>query len=189
MSLYFIALVPPHRLREQIKALKKEIEARYQAKHALKLPAHITLKMPFKFKREEEPLLIKVMQELADRISVFDVELSGFDYFRSGVIFVKCANPAPIIEVHNKLEKVFAQKLASPVNEEPSGFFPHMTIATRDLSPEFFGKAWAEFKNREFNASFEAERFFLFKHNGKTWDVHRKFFFLPKLEIGKFEAN
>lgn len=180
MSLYFIALVPPHGLREQIKAFKKEIEARYQAKHALKLPAHITLKIPFNFEKEEEPLLIKSLQELADGITVFDVELSGFDFFKSGVIFVKCKDHAPIIDVHNKLEKVFTEELGVTKNEDPSRFYPHMTIATRDLSPELFGKAREEFKNREFHASFEAESYFLFKHNGKTWDVHRKFFFAPK---------
>ena len=185
MSLYFIALIPQYGLREQIKAFKKEIEARYQAKHALKLPAHITLKMPFNIRKEEEPLLIKSLQELADRITVFDVELSGFGYFKSGVIFVKCADHDPIIEVHNKLEKVFFQKLGGNKNEDPSRFYPHITIASRDLSAEFFGKALAEFKNREFYASFEAESFFLFKHNGKTWDVHKIFFFIPKFEIGK----
>ena len=180
MSPYFIALVPHHELREQIKVFKKEIEARFQAKHALKLPAHITLKIPFNIRKEEEPLLIRSLQELADRITLFDVELSGFDYFKSGVIFVKCADHAPIIEVHNKLEKVFAQKLGI-TNEDLSRFYPHITIASRDLSPEFFGKAWAEFKNREFHASFKAESLFLFKHNRKTWDVHRKFFFVPNV--------
>ena len=180
MSLYFIALVPPNELREQIKAFKTEIEARYQAKHALKLPAHITLKMPSNIPKEEEQLLTRSLQELADQITVFDVELSGFDYFKSGVIFVKCADHEPIIEVHKKLEKVLSQKLGDTKKEDPSRFYPHMTIASRDLSPEFFGKAWAEFKNREFQASFEAENFFLFKHNGKTWDVHQKFYFVPK---------
>jgi 2'-5' RNA ligase len=184
MSLYFIALVPQHVLREQVEAFKKEIEARYQAKHALKLPAHITLKMPFNIRKEGEPLLIKSLQELADQIPVFDVELSGFDYFKSGVIFIKCADHDPIIEVHNKLEQVFSQKMGVKKNEVPSRFYPHMTIASRDLSAQFFDKARAEFKNREFHASFKAESFFLFKHNGKTWDIHRKFFFIPKVEIG-----
>jgi len=184
MSLYFIALVPQLKLREQVKALKKEIEAGYLAKHALKLPAHITLKIPFNLRKEEEPLLIKTLQELAERIPVFDVELSGFDYFKSGVIFIKCVDHDPIIEVHNKLEQVYTQKLGVKKKEHPSRFYPHMTIASRDLRPEFFEKAQAEFKNREFHASFEAESYCLFKHNGKTWDVHRKFFFIPKVEIG-----
>lgn len=183
MSLYFIALIPQHELREQIKAFKKEIEARYQAKHALKLPAHITLKMPFNLGKEEEPLLIKSLQELADRITEFNVKLSGFDFFKSGVIFVKCIDHAPIIAVHNQLEIVFAEQMGFLKNEDPSRFYPHMTIATRDLTAENFGKAWAEFKNREFHASFDAESFFLFKHNGKTWDVHREFHFAPKVGI------
>jgi 2'-5' RNA ligase len=183
MSLYFIALIPHNEIREQIKAFKLEIEARYRAKHALKLPAHITLKMPFNLKKEEEPLLIKSLQELADRIPVFDVELSGFDYFKSGVIFVKCIDHASIIAVHKQHETVFAERMGIQKNEDPSRFYPHMTIATRDLSPEFFDKAWAEFKNRKYYASFEAESFFLFKHNGKTWDIHREFCFVPKIGI------
>src|SRR5680860_1132466 len=180
MSLYFIALIPHHGLREQIKVFKKEIEARFKAKHALKLPAHITLKIPFNIKKDEEPLLLKSLQELAGRITVFNVELSGFDCFKSGVIFVKCPGHEPIIEVHNKLEITFAQKFGLTKNEGPSRFYPHITIANRDLSVEVFRETCAEFKNREFHASFDAESFFLFKHNGKTWDVYRKFFFVPK---------
>ena len=48
MNLYFIALIPPDEIREEVKSLKEEMSARFRSSHALKSPAHITLQMPFK---------------------------------------------------------------------------------------------------------------------------------------------
>ncbi|UJH91222.1 hypothetical protein LZ575_21950 [Antarcticibacterium sp. 1MA-6-2] len=58
MKLYFIAILPPEDIRRQIKDFKMEIALKYGAKHALKLPAHITLKSPFKILELQEKNLI-----------------------------------------------------------------------------------------------------------------------------------
>ena len=46
--LYFIALIPGKELKEKVRAVKERMKADYNAGHALKSPAHITLQMPFK---------------------------------------------------------------------------------------------------------------------------------------------
>jgi 2'-5' RNA ligase len=52
---------------------------------------------------------------------------------------------------------------------------PHITIATRDLTPAAFDEVWPEIKGEEFRASFNVNSIFLLKHNGRDWDVYDEF--------------
>lgn len=49
-ALYFIALVLPSPLYEEVTRLKEYFRDRYNSKAALRSPPHITLHMPFKWK-------------------------------------------------------------------------------------------------------------------------------------------
>ncbi|MGB5435639.1 MAG: 2'-5' RNA ligase family protein [Maribacter sp.] len=177
INLYFIALIPHLALREQVKALKKELKERFNASKALRSPAHITLQMPFKRSTQDEPYLIDTLQEFAMVQNKFLVRLAGFDCFSPKVIFVKVLDHKPIISVHTQLRQVLTDKMEFKENELTQNIHPHMTIATRDLSVEAFGKAWGEFEKREFEASFLAQSLFLLKHNGKFWEIYREFLF------------
>ena len=73
MQLYFIALIPPPDLREAVLQLKEEMRDRFQAKHALTSPAHITLQMPFKREPAEEVDMIKALGRFAYRQSAFTI--------------------------------------------------------------------------------------------------------------------
>lgn len=177
VDLYFIALIPHIALREQVKALKEEIKERFNAAKALRSPAHITLQMPFKSRKQDEPYLIDTLQEFATYQKKFIVKLSGFDCFSPKVIFIKVSDHEPIISVHTQLRKVLSDKMEFKENVLTQNIHPHMTIATRDLSVEAFGKAWGEFEKREFEASFLTKSLFLLKHNGKFWEIYREFLF------------
>lgn len=176
-NLYFIALIPHIELRERIKALKAEMKERFNAAHALRSPAHITLQMPFKSSGKDEPYLINALQEFAAYQKRFMVRLSGFDCFSPKVIFVKAIDHEPIIAVHTQLKKVLTDKMEFKENEITQNSYPHMTIASRDLSVEAFNEAWVEFEKREFEASFLTKSLFLLKHNGKFWEIYREFLF------------
>lgn len=52
-----------------------------------------------------------------------------------------------------------------------------MTIATRDLRPSIFNKAWPEFQARKFDESFEVKNMSLLKHNGTVWEILNDFSF------------
>ncbi|MBT8298865.1 MAG: 2'-5' RNA ligase family protein [Maribacter sp.] len=177
MNLYFIALIPHLELRERIKALKEELKERFNAAHALRSPAHITLQMPFRRSKEDEPYLIDTLQEFAADQKRFTVRLSGFDCFSPRVIFVKVIDHEPIISIHAQLKQVLTDKMKFTEKAINQNIHPHMTIATRDLSIEAFHGAWREFEKREFEASFLTKSLFLLKHNGKFWDVYREFLF------------
>lgn len=177
MNLYFLALLPHPELREEIRNLKEEMKVRFNAGHALKSPAHITLQMPFKRSADDEPQLISALENFAVGQSSFSIFLSGFDHFSPRVIFVKVENPQPIIELHTKLNQVLIHQMNFQENNLSKEVHPHLTIATRDLHKAAFHQAWPEFQKRKFEASFQAKSLFLLKHNGKYWDIYREFFF------------
>ncbi|TBW26797.1 2'-5' RNA ligase family protein [Gramella sp. KN1008] len=173
--LYFIALMPPANIRGEIDALKKEIKSRHNIKHALKLPAHITLQIPFRMEKKKENILIKKIEKFSRQNLGFDVEVNGFGKFAKNVIFVKFEDHAPFNELHRKLQDLILKFLDLKSHEISSNIHPHITLATRDLKRSTFPDVWNDFKDREYSASFKVEELFILKHNGKTWDIFRKF--------------
>lgn len=177
MGFYFIAIIPPETLREQILSLKLEIAEKYGAKHALKLPAHITLQIPFRIPDEDESRLVELLKDFASKQQPFRIEISGFNKFSNRVIFAEVETKQPVIELFEKLQKILENHLELKDHEKAQKIHPHFTLASRDLDHRIFPHVWSDFKDREFQESFQAKSFFLLKHNGKSWDVFREFEF------------
>jgi 2'-5' RNA ligase len=176
-KLYLIALVPHAELREKIKQLKLEMKERFNASHALKAPAHITLQMPFRRPEDEEEAIIAGLTRFCSTRHPFDVHLDGFDAFPPRVLFVKVKNHKPVLDIHAAFHAFLRSELTFSDKEIMDRFHPHMTIATRDLSKKMFHKAWPEFQDRVFEALFTADSLHLLKHNGKHWEMYREFGF------------
>ncbi|MUP46956.1 2'-5' RNA ligase family protein [Gramella sp. BOM4] len=175
--LYFICLMPPAGIRSEIEKIKKEIKDDFGIKHALKLPAHITVKIPFRFNEQKESTLVKKLEAFSAELKPIQINLKGFGRFDKKVIFINVLEHEPIIGLHTELQK-FVDKLSSLNKHEiATKIHPHVTIATRDLKRTDFPKVWTEFKDRAFQASFQAKHLYLLKHNGKTWDILRKYEF------------
>ena len=180
MDLYFIAVIPDEPLRETVKNMKLEIQERYNAKHALKSPAHITLQMPFKRHEDFEPELEEMLKNFASKQSSFKLNLKNFGCFKPRVIYIDVENPAPLRQLHAGLKKQLITKLRFDQKEVTQNVTPHMTLATRDLEAKEFYKAWPEYEKRTFDAEFNVESLFLLKHNGKFWNIYQEFRFNEK---------
>ena len=176
-NLYFIAIIPNVALRTIVKEFKEEMSKQFNAKHALKSQAHITLQMPFKRYEKEEATLIEALENFSKNETKFEILLNGFDCFPPRVIFLKVENHKPIIGLHERLKKILIDNLDFDKNERTEKLHPHMTIATRDLKKEKFNLAWETFKEREFSVQFATSSIFLLKHNGKFWEIFREFQF------------
>lgn len=176
-KLYLIALVPPQEIRDEVKKLKLELKTRFNASHALKIPAHITLQMPFTRKETEEEHFIETLQRFAGKQTPFKINLDGFDSFPPRVLFINVVNPQSIKELSGKLNSILVDSKMVSENRVNDDIHPHMTIATRDLEEKEYHKAWEEFQNREYKDSFPVKSLFLFKHNGENWDIFREFDF------------
>lgn len=176
-ELYLIAIVPHEDLRNEIRNLKLEMKERFNASHALKVPAHITLQMPFRRDEAFEETLTNALDLFASEQKALDITLNGFDAFPPRVLFLKIENHQPIADLHSNLQQLLKKSLGFTEKELVSRFHPHLTIATRDLRKKMFHKAWPEFKQRDFHASFTADKVHLLKHNGRHWELYREFLF------------
>ncbi|MBE7641189.1 hypothetical protein GUB10_12675 [Salegentibacter sp. BLCTC] len=170
MPLYFIAITLPEEISMRIKSLKLEIAEKYEAKHALKLPAHITLQIPFKIPETEEEKLIEALQGFAKTQNNFQVELKDFGRFGQKVIFINIEDHKELINLHKDLQAILHKNFSFKKHETFSKIHPHISIASRDLHYKEFPKAWADFKTRKFTDSFLVKNFSLLKHNGKVWE-------------------
>jgi len=173
--LYFIALLPPPHISEQITIWKNEMASKYGARHALKSPPHITLQMPFRRPNDEESIMIQKLESFASQQSGMDIWLSGFGCFSPRVLYVDIANPEPIIQKFNDLRKFLKEEMNFSKKDLSGKFHPHITLATRDLKKEDFPAAWSGFKSREYETEFQSRGITLLKHNGKLWEVFQTF--------------
>ncbi len=177
MDLYFIALVPPLDLRKEIHALKEEIFLNTGAKKAMNSSAHITIQRPFRREATFEEKLNSHLNLFAKKQNSFKVLLSGFGCFTPRTIFVDVLASQQLISLHQKLNTMLLGHLQFNEKELSKNITPHVTIANRDLLNKEFYRVWPDYQNRKFVAKFLVKSVFLFKHNGKNWDIIQKFLF------------
>jgi 2'-5' RNA ligase len=173
-SLYFIALIPPAPVAEEVTGFKKEIALKYNSSRALRSPAHITLQAPFWYEVSWEERLTGTLNDFCRALKAFPLELYGFSKFDKRVIYVNVMQNEKLGLLHKDLMYFLREKLSFPASATSLSFHPHMTIGFRDLSPEMCVKAWEEFSKRSYKANFEVRSLFLLKHNRKEWDVLRE---------------
>lgn len=171
-SLYFIAVVPPEEIQEQITSFKKEIASKYDSSHALKSPPHITLHMPFKWKDKKFEVLEQVIQSLNSKLDPFTIQLKDFDFFEPRVVFVDVVSNEKLEDLQKEVVDACRKQLKlDNANYKNRPFHPHVTIGFRDLKKPMFYEAKKEFKHRQVSFDFEANQISLLKHDGKQWNV------------------
>ena len=174
-DLYFIALVPEEPVYSEIWQLKEEMRDRFETKAALRSPPHITLHMPFKWSPEKETVLFETLRSIAHEHKPLNLQLENFEAFEPRVIYINVLENDAL----KTLQKAIARKAASDwhIYQLPNSrpFRPHMTIAFRDLKKPKFHQAWSEFSKRQYKNQCNISSISLLKHNGRTWDIHKKF--------------
>jgi 2'-5' RNA ligase len=172
---YFIAIVIPEPFHLDVMAFKQLIAAKYNSKAALCSPAHITLHMPFEWKEEKENILIETLQQFSFKED-FMIELQDFSCFAPRVIFVDVIKNELLNKLQNDLV-IYMKRNLCLFNQadDMRGFYPHVTIAFRDLKKQLFYEAFTHFKTQSYNASFKATSFCLLKHTGIEWQSFKEF--------------
>ncbi len=172
---YFLAIVIPGPFQQEIMEFKQHVCNNFGSKAALRSPAHITLHMPFEWKEEKEERLIKTLEEFSFTPSI-SIQLREFSCFAPRVVFVDVVANETLNRLQKELVRFVMQNL-NILNEADNrrGFHPHATIAFRDLNKDRFAKAWEYFKDKNYNASFNADSFHLLKHSPGKWETYRTF--------------
>lgn len=172
MNLYLIAILPPEDIRIEIQYLKEEMKERFGAEHALKLPAHITLISPFKIKAEREFQLLQNLEVFATTRKPFHLRLSGFGNFDHRVLFVEVVEKQRMVDLR---EDLYKNLLVIPGIPQEKDFYPHMTIATRDLQETLFPAAREFLSSKDYESRFEVHGLSLLRHNGNEWETFMDF--------------
>jgi len=170
--LYFIAIVPPVDIQQEITALKHEIAEKYGSTHALNSPPHITLHMPFKWKDKRYDELVEVMKNLNAEMEPFEVRLKGFDFFEPRVVFVNVVENEKLNQLQKKVVEACRKQLKlDNANYKNRPFHPHVTIGFRDLKKAQFYEARKDFEERVASFEFRVEEITLLRHDGKRWSA------------------
>ena len=179
--LYFIGIIPPEFIRSEITGIKKYIEAKYGARHALKSPPHITLIPPFRWPQSGENQLIQGLDDFSGRENKFPLYLEGYGAFPPRVIYVNVIPNENLFQLHKKILEYFKDTFKLPGSgTKRNSFSPHVTVAFKDLQKKDFTDAWTEFRDKKINFNFLAEGLIIFKHNGKFWEIFYSTVFIDK---------
>ena len=171
-SIYFIAIVPPVKIQEEVTQLKVLMAERFNSKHALKSPPHVTLHMPFKWKASKLDALYETIEKINAELELFQLELNGFAFFEPRVVYVDVVDNEPLAELQKVVVDVCRKSLKlENANYKNRPFKPHMTIGFRDLRKPDFYEAKEYFKRREFDAKFEVSQVRLLKYDGSKWNL------------------
>ena len=169
--MYFIALVAPDEINQQVLKWKLMMKEKYKCEVALKSPAHITLIPPFWMNPELENILIDSINKFSSGRNGFNIHLNNFSCFKPRVIFVNVEENDLLSELLQNLEQFLITAGNFSINKEDRPFHPHVTIATRDLYKKAFYEAWEYFYEKKYEAGWESSGISLLRHNQKNWDV------------------
>ncbi|MEL7005803.1 MAG: 2'-5' RNA ligase family protein [Bacteroidota bacterium] len=175
-SLYFIAIVPPDPIYEDIFKWKTYFADNHQSKGALRSPPHITLHMPFKSPEKKSNKIHEFLQSVASEQKPFVVQLRNFNAFEPRVIYIDILDNTELRTLQNTLAASM-RRVLNIFNDgyKNKGFKPHITVAFRDLRKAEFYNAWKTIKDEVFEAAFEVKELCLLKHDGQRWEINTRY--------------
>ncbi|MGB3464746.1 MAG: 2'-5' RNA ligase family protein, partial [Cyclobacteriaceae bacterium] len=100
---YFVAIIPPKHIAEQIHLLKVAACERFGSCAALKSPPHITLHMPFRWKNKKENELIRFFEQFKFGHTPAEIVLRGIDHFGNRVIYLSVEKNPTLSNLQNTL--------------------------------------------------------------------------------------
>ncbi len=178
MSLFFIALLPPQNIQDYATQVKQYFADKYNSRHALKSPPHITLQPPFEWADANLSILEECLQAFAVTKNPVSMILRGYGAFVPNVIYINVDRTPNLLALQTDLMANLENQLdIVEKNSKNRAFKPHMTVAFKDLKRNNFRRAWEEFEGRKLHFEFTAEKLTLLLHNGKCWYIKSEFIF------------
>ena len=171
MHMYFIAIVAPEEINQQVLKWKNFFKERYECSVALKSPAHITIIPPFWMNDELENDLINSIHGFSIAKTKFEITLQNFATFQPKVIFVDVVKSEMLYRLFQSFTDFIVGQNKFPIKKEERPFHPHVTLATRDLYKKAFQEAWEIFSKKKYEVVWMVNGISLLRHNKKNWDV------------------
>jgi 2'-5' RNA ligase len=180
---YFLALMPPALLADQLAQLKGQLQARFQVKYALKSPSHLTLKMPFSYNEAKEGQLQEKLLQFLKEQAPFLVQVAGISNFGQRVIYHWVIPCKALTTMQAGLRGYCRISLHLVEELSDRNFQPHLTLAYKDLKASQFDEVLAFAKEQAITAEFLADKLFLLKRVEGRWKI------LTALPFGKNQSG
>jgi 2'-5' RNA ligase len=153
----------------------QELRDRFQTNTA-KAPPHITLQAPFDWPAARLDELNQCLCDFADSRFPIPVLISGFAAFAPRVLFMNVRKTADLLKTQAELAETLEKTLQIvDFKSKHRSFSPHITVASRHLTPSLFKTVWAELQSRSIEFEFIGDRLSLIVHNGQAWEIQTEF--------------
>lgn len=169
--MYYAAIICPAQINDKVLQYKQWMKEQFGCTAALKSPAHITLVPPFWFETAKENELLQTLQSFTSVINHLEIHLYGFSHFGKRVLFIGVPENFNLNRIKNETEGHFTSAFAQSIKKDDRPFHPHVTIATRDMKPSHFEKAWEYFSRHKFDETFTTKTISLLKLGDGKWNV------------------
>ncbi len=171
MPRFFIAVIPPPPIMSDANSVIQELSDRHQTR-TTNAPPHVTLQPPFEWPMEQVPQLEATLALFASTQTAVPIALEGFGAFAPRVLYIHVVRSPALLQ----LQATLMQQLETDLGivdaaSKTRPFAPHITVASRQMTPAVFQRAWAELEARSMQAEFLGDRLTLLIHSGQQWVV------------------
>lgn len=173
-NLYFLAIIPPDHLAQEIDLLRHELWYRYGAQHTLNSPPHLTLVPPFE--SPDRSALLSGLEAFCANEKKITISIEGFGHFGQRVLYAALELQPALNAMRDRLY-IHCQKSLNLPLPSPRNYHPHISLATRDLRKARFAAAWKWLQQQQIEGSFAVNDVSLLRHSGKRWLIDHKFGF------------
>lgn len=169
--MYYIALVCPEEVDRKVLRHKHWLREHCGCVNALKSPAHLTLIPPFWLEEGKEEELVQALQSFTSDTGELVIAMNGFDHFGKKVLFIHVEENPTLQELKKQVEAHFLHSFGNIIKPDQRPFHPHITLATRDLKPSGFVKAWEHFDPLSFRETFNIGTLSLLRLGVGKWEI------------------
>ncbi|MET0393859.1 MAG: 2'-5' RNA ligase family protein [Chitinophagaceae bacterium] len=170
-QLYYIAILCPDQIDRMVLDHKLWLKEQFGCAHALKSPAHLTLVPPFRLEESREEELIQLLRTFTGPTGGLTITLNGFGHFSKKVLYIHVEETPALHEIKKQADIHFEALAGHVIKPDIRPFHPHITLATRDLSPHDFDRAWAHVSDLSFDETFWSGTMSLLRLSPGRWQV------------------
>ncbi|MGN7205667.1 2'-5' RNA ligase family protein [Pedobacter sp. SAFR-022] len=161
---YLAIISPEEKVRADIQEMKQSCKRDYGWKLEAGTKPHLTL-FSYRGNAESERILIKNFEQITTQTPSINIRLSNFNFFagQNYTIYARVEEDPDLSRLLRNLKNVLSNWLRSGKNPTYSpSTKAHLTIA-KSISRYDFEKVWPAWKNKNYQASFKADRMLLLR--------------------------
>lgn len=173
---YAVAFIPADPIYSEVKQISQYIRKQYRSGKMQTPEPRIPIINGFNWSDSKEYLLIDALKRFASQQFPIDIDLQHFGYKRNENIFIRLVQENEIKKLRMNLMNHFDTTIRVEYNDtDTQNFEPYVSIGCENLPKTTVNRAWNEFKDRHFEASFIGSRLALIKKHDATDDVVAEF--------------